>query len=50
MESIVRVVPNEEGATTTWTFMRPDWLADNQFQEQLKGFDEVNNWKKHLEE
>jgi hypothetical protein len=22
----VRVVPNEEGSTTTWTFMRPDGL------------------------
>ena len=47
----VRVVPNEEGSTTTWTFMRPDGLTDDQFQEQLKGFDvEVNNWKKYLEE
>lgn len=47
----VRVVPNEEGSTTTWTFMRPDGLTDGQFQEQLKGFDlEINNWKKSLEE
>jgi hypothetical protein len=47
----VRVVPNEEGSTTTWTFMRPDGLTDEQFQEQLKGFDEeVNNWRKHLNE
>ena len=47
----VRVVPNEEGSTTTWTFMRPDELTDGQFQEQLKGFDlEINNWKKYLEE
>ncbi len=47
----VRVVPNEEGSTTTWTFMRPDGLTDRQFQEQLKGFDlEINNWKKYLEE
>jgi hypothetical protein len=31
--------------------MRPDGLTDDQFQEQLKGFDvEVNNWKKYLEE
>jgi hypothetical protein len=29
----------------------PDGLTDDQFQEQLKGFDvEVNNWKKYLEE
>ena len=47
----VRVVPNEEGSTTTWTFMRPDGLTDEQFQEQLKGFDlEIDNWKKYLEE
>jgi hypothetical protein len=47
----VRVIPNEEGSTTTWTFMRPDGLTDEQFQEQLKGFDvEVNNWQKYLEE
>jgi hypothetical protein len=47
----VRVVPNEEGSTTSWTFMRLDGLTDEQFQEQLKGFDEeVNNWKKYLEQ
>ena len=47
----VRVVPNEKGSTTTWTFMRPDGLTDDQFLEQLKGFDiEVNNWKRYLEE
>ena len=46
----VRVVPNEEGSTATWTFMRPDGLTDDQFQEQLKGFDvEVSNRKKYLE-
>jgi hypothetical protein len=51
MECKQRVVPNEEGSTTTWTFMRPDGLTDDQFQEQLKGFDvEVNNLKKYLEE
>jgi hypothetical protein len=47
----VRVVPNNWGSTTTWTFMRPDGLTDEQFQEQLKGFDvEINNWKRYLEE
>ena len=47
----VRVVPNEEGSTTTWTFMRPEGLTNDQFQDQLKGFDvEVNKWKKFLEE
>jgi hypothetical protein len=30
--------------------MRPDGLTDDQFLEQLKGFDiEVNNWKRYLE-
>ena len=47
----VRVVPNEEGSTTSWTFMRPDGLTDEQFQDQLKGFDEeITNWKKYLEQ
>jgi len=47
----MRVVPNEEGSATSWMFMRPDGLTDDQFQEQLKGFDiEVNNLKKFLEE
>jgi hypothetical protein len=35
----VRMFPNEEGSTTIWTFMRPDGLTDEQFQEQPKGFD-----------
>jgi hypothetical protein len=39
----VRVVPNNGGSTTTWTFMRPDGITNEQFQEQLKGFDiEIN--------
>jgi hypothetical protein len=47
----VRVVPNERGSTTTWTFMRLDGLTDEQFQGQLKGFNaEINNWKRYLEE
>ena len=47
----VRVVPNEEGSSTTWTYMRPDGLTDEQFQERLKGVDvEINNWKRYLEE
>jgi hypothetical protein len=47
----VRVIPNEKGSITTWTFMRPDGLTNDQFQEQLKGFDvEVSNWKRYLEE
>ena len=35
----VRVVPNQSGSTTCWTFMRPDSLSDGQFEEQLKMFD-----------
>lgn len=47
----VRVVHNEKGSTTTWTLMVPDELNDEQFQEQLKGFDmEVNNRRRYLEE
>jgi len=47
----VRVVPNEGGSTTTWTFTRPDGLTNEQFQEQLKGFDkEIDNWHKYLDE
>src|ERR671932_431894 len=35
----VRVIPNQTGSTTTWTFIRPDGLTEEQFEEQLKGFD-----------
>jgi hypothetical protein len=46
----VRIMPNRNGSTTTWTFMRPDRLTDVQFQDQLKGFDmEIKNWENFLE-
>jgi hypothetical protein len=46
----VRVVPNQSGSTTTWTFMRPDGLSDEQFEDQLKMFDvEIDHWKTALE-
>ena len=46
----VRIIPNQSGSTTTWTFLRPDGLDDKQFEEQLKMFDlEINNWHKALE-
>jgi hypothetical protein len=46
----VRVVPNRSGATTTWTFVRPDGLTDEQFEGQLKSFDgEIALWKQALE-
>jgi hypothetical protein len=45
----VRVINNGYGSTTTWTFLKPDGLTDEQFEEQLKGFEvEIKNWKKHL--
>lgn len=46
----VRIIQNESGSTTTWTFLRPDGLNDKQFEEQLKMFDiEINNWQEALE-
>ena len=46
----VRIVPNKGGCTTTWTFIRPDGLTDEQFEQQLKSFDkEIELWKQTLE-
>lgn len=46
----VRIVPNQQGSTATWTFIRPDGLDDKQFEEQLAAFDiEIEGWKKALE-
>ena len=46
----VRVVPNNNGSTTLWTFLKPDGLSAEQFQEQLKGFDsEIDGWRRALE-
>jgi hypothetical protein len=46
----VRIVPNQGGATVTWTFVRPDGLTDEQFERQLDGFDhEIVFWKSVLE-
>jgi hypothetical protein len=46
----VRIVPNQHGSTTSWTFIRPDGLNDKQFEEQLVAFDiEIEGWKKALE-
>lgn len=45
----VRIVPNKGGSTTTWTFIRPDSLTDQQFEDQLRGFDqEIEHWKRAL--
>ncbi len=46
----VRIVPNTNGSTTTWTFIRPDSLTDDQFEQQLNSFDnEIMLWKNALE-
>ena len=46
----VRIVPNQQGSTTSWIFIRPDGLDDKQFEEQLAAFDiETEGWKKALE-
>lgn len=47
----VRIIPNAKGSTTTWIFVRPDNLTDEQFEEQLKMFDvEISGWKNALEQ
>jgi hypothetical protein len=45
-----RVTPNEDGSTVTWLFIRPESMTHEQFEEQLKNFDnEILGWKKALE-
>jgi len=45
-----RVTPNESGSTVTWLFIRPEPMTQEQFEEQLKNFDnEIIGWKKALE-
>ena len=46
----VRILANNKGSTTIWTFLKPDGLTAKQFQEQLMGFDlEIDGWKRRLE-
>lgn len=46
----MRVVPNNAGATVSWTFARPDDMTDGQFEDQLRMFDhEMENWKNDLQ-
>jgi hypothetical protein len=46
----VRVIPNGNGSTITWTFIKPVGLSDEQFKEQLENFDiEIEGWRKALE-
>ena len=43
------MIPNYGGTTVVWTFVRPDGLSDEQFENQLKGFDpEIVLWKNAL--
>jgi len=45
-----RVTPNESGSTVSWLFIRPESMTQEQFEEQLKNFDnEITGWKKSLE-
>jgi len=46
----VRMIPNYDGTTVIWTFVKPDGLSDEQFESQLRGFDpEITLWKQALE-
>src|SRR5215467_5930685 len=46
----VRVISNGSGSSVTWTFICPENMQEDQFEEQLKNFDlEINSWKKALE-
>ena len=45
-----RVIPNECGSTVSWLFIRPEPMTQEQFEHQLKNFDnEILGWKKALE-
>jgi hypothetical protein len=44
------VIPNANGSTIIWTFIKPDGLSDEQVKEQLKSFDsEIDAWRRALE-
>ena len=44
-----RVMPNERGSTVSFTFIRPEPMTFEQFEDQLKNFDkEMQSWKKSL--
>lgn len=46
----IRIIPNNGGATVSWTFVRPDGMTDEQFENQLQKFDhEMENWKDDLQ-
>ncbi|HXV66256.1 MAG TPA: hypothetical protein VD731_03365 [Nitrosopumilaceae archaeon] len=44
-----RVMPNERGSAISFTFIRPEPMTFEQFEGQLKNFDnEMQGWKKSL--
>jgi hypothetical protein len=46
----VRIMANNKGSTTVWTFLKPNGLTVKQFREQLKTFDlEIHGWRRRLE-
>jgi hypothetical protein len=46
----VRIVPNQNGSTTTWIFTKPNGLSEEEFEAQLNGFEsEIAGWKSALE-
>jgi hypothetical protein len=46
----VRIIPNEDGSTVTWTFIKPYGISEDEFEKQLGNFDsEISNWKSALE-
>lgn len=49
-DAYVRVVPNNQGSTVSWTFTGPEDLTNEQFENQLRMFDlEMENWKQDLQ-
>ena len=46
----VRIIPNEDGSTVSWTFIKPEGVSEDQFEKQLANFDsEISNWNSALE-
>jgi hypothetical protein len=45
-----RVIKNEDRATISWTFIRPEALSKEEFESQLLNFEmEMQGWKKALQ-
>jgi len=46
----VRIIPNEDGSTVSWTFIKPDGISEDRFEKPLANFDsEISDWKSALE-